>query len=84
LGTGSLASGGQTLAKMLLRIRVVRADRAPLTPRDALVRSAVIELLWVVPLGWPIVAVLLERQRRRHGLHVRAAGTLVVAARPAP
>jgi uncharacterized RDD family membrane protein YckC len=79
-----LASGGQTLAKSLLRIRVMRADRAPLTPRDALVRSAVIELLWIVPLGWPIAAALLERQRRRQGPHDRAAGTLVVVARPSP
>jgi uncharacterized RDD family membrane protein YckC len=35
-------------------------------------------------LAKPIVAVLLERQRRRQGLHDRAAGTLVVVARPAP
>jgi uncharacterized RDD family membrane protein YckC len=29
-----LVSGGQTLGKMLFGLRVVRVDRAPLTPRD--------------------------------------------------
>jgi uncharacterized RDD family membrane protein YckC len=76
-----LANGGQTLGKLLLGLRVVRADQAPLTTRDALVRSLVIELIWIVPFGWLIVALLLERDRRRQGLHDRAAGTLVVRSR---
>ena len=77
-----LANGGQTLAKMLLGLRVVRADMAPLTTRDALVRSTVIDLLWVVPLGWLIAALVLERHPRRQGWHDRAAGTLVLRAGP--
>jgi uncharacterized RDD family membrane protein YckC len=73
-----LANGGQTLGKLLLGLRVVRADLAPPTTRDALVRSLVIDLLWIVPFGWLIVALLLGRDRRRQGWHDRAAGTLVV------
>ena len=79
-----VAGDGQTLAKRLLRVRVVRADRAPLTPRDALVRAVVIDLLWLVPLGWPILAALLDRQRLRQGVHDRAAGTMVVSGRRSP
>ena len=76
-----LANGGQTLGKMLLGLRVVRADRAPLTQRDALVRSAVIDVMGFVPLGWPIAAIVLEKHRLRQGPHDRAAGTLVVRTR---
>jgi uncharacterized RDD family membrane protein YckC len=73
-----LANGGQTLGKLLLGLRVLRADLAPLTTRDALLRSLVIDLIWIVPFGWLIVALLLERDRRHQGWHDRAAGTLVV------
>ena len=76
-----LANGGQTLGKMLCGLRVVRADLAPLTTQDALVRSLVIDLLWIVPFGWLVVAVVLERHQRRQGWHDRAAGTLVVRSR---
>jgi uncharacterized RDD family membrane protein YckC len=76
-----LANGGQTLGKLLLGLRVVRADLAPLATRDALVRSLVIDLIWIVPFGWLIVAVLLGRDRRHQGWHDRAAGTLVVRSR---
>ena len=76
-----LANGGQTLGKLLCGLRVVRADPAPLTTRDALVRSLVIDLLWVVPFGWLLVALGLERHPRRQGWHDRAAGTLVVRSR---
>jgi uncharacterized RDD family membrane protein YckC len=38
-------------------------------------------LLWIVPFGWLIVAVVLERHQRRQGWHDRAAGTLVVRSR---
>jgi len=31
-------------------------DRAPLAPRDALVRSALIDAIGMVPFGWPIAA----------------------------
>jgi uncharacterized RDD family membrane protein YckC len=73
-----LANGGQTLGKLLLGLRVVRADLAPPTVQDALVRSLVIDLIGVVPVGWLIVALVLERHRHRQGWHDRAAGTLVV------
>jgi hypothetical protein len=73
-----LADGGRTLGTLLLGLRVVRMDRAPLTPRDALVRSAVVDGMGFVPLGWPIAAIVLEQHRLRQGPHDQAAGTLVV------
>ncbi|HJW62382.1 MAG TPA: RDD family protein, partial [Actinomycetes bacterium] len=76
-----LANGGQTLGKMLLGLRVVRADLAPPTIQDGLVRALVIDLLWIVPFGWLLLAVMIERQPRRQGWHDRAAGTLVVRSR---
>lgn len=76
-----LASSGRTLGMMLLGLRVVRVDRAPLAPRDALIRSAVIDAIGVVPLGWAIAAIVLEKHPLRQGWHDRAAGTLVVATR---
>jgi uncharacterized RDD family membrane protein YckC len=76
-----LANGGRTLGKMLLGLRVIRVDRAPLAPRDALVRSAVVDVMGFVPLGWPIAAIVLEKHRLRQGPHDRAAGTLVVRTR---
>ena len=76
-----LANGGQTLGKMLLGLRVVRADLAPPTVQDGLVRSLVIDLLWIVPLAWLVLAVVIERHPRRQGWHDRAAGTLVVRSR---
>jgi uncharacterized RDD family membrane protein YckC len=79
--TFMVANGGQTLGKLLLGLRVVRADLAPPTSRDALVRSLVIDLIWVVPAGWLIVALVLERHRHRQGWHDRAAGTPVVTTR---
>ena len=76
-----LASGGQTLGKMLFGLRVVRIDRAPLTPRDALVRSAVIDALGIIPFGWLLAALLLEKHHLRQGWHDQAAGTLVLTTR---
>jgi len=76
-----LANGGRTLGKLLLGLRVVRMDRAPLAPRDALVRSAIVDAMGFVPLGWPIAAIVLEQHRLRQGPHDRAAGTLVVRTR---
>jgi uncharacterized RDD family membrane protein YckC len=76
-----LANGGQTLGKMLLGLRVVRADLAPPAVQDGLVRSLVVDLLWIVPLAWLVLAVVIERHPRRQGWHDRAAGTLVVRSR---
>jgi uncharacterized RDD family membrane protein YckC len=76
-----LSNGGQTLGKMLLGLRVVRADLGPPAIQDGLVRSLVIDLLWIVPLGWLLLAVLIERHPRHQGWHDRAAGTLVVRSR---
>jgi uncharacterized RDD family membrane protein YckC len=76
-----LAKGGQTLGKMLLGPRVVRADLGPPTIQDGLVRSLVVDLLWIVPFGWLLLAVMIERHRRRQGWHDRAAGTPVVRSR---
>ena len=76
-----LASSGRTLGMMLLGLRVVRVDRAPLAPRDALIRSAVIDAIAVVPRGWVLAAIVLEKHPLRQGWHDRAAGTLVVATR---
>jgi uncharacterized RDD family membrane protein YckC len=76
-----LANGGRTLGKLPVGLQVVRVDRAPLTPRDALVRSAVIDVVGFVPLGWPIAAIVLEKHRLRQGPHDHAAGTLVVTTR---
>jgi uncharacterized RDD family membrane protein YckC len=76
-----VTNGGKTLGKMLLGLRVVRADRAPLAPRDALIRSAVIDGLGFLPLGCPISAIVLEKHRLRQGPHDRAVGTLVVSTR---
>jgi uncharacterized RDD family membrane protein YckC len=76
-----LAGGGRTLGKMLFGLRVLRVDRTLLAPRDALIRSALIDVIGVVPLGWPIAAIVLEKHRLRQGPHDRAAGTLVVTTR---
>ena len=76
-----LANGGQTLGKMLLGLRVVRADLAPPAVQGGLVRSLVVDLLWFVPLAWLVLAVVIERHPRRQGWHDRAAGTLVVRSR---
>jgi hypothetical protein len=50
-------------------------------PRDALIRSAVIDAIGVIPLGWVLAAIVLEKHRLRQGWHDRAAGTLVVSTR---
>jgi uncharacterized RDD family membrane protein YckC len=76
-----LAGGGQTLGKMVFGLRVVRADRDPVTARDALVRSALVDAIGMVPLGWPILAIALEQHPVRQGWHDRVAGTLVVTIR---
>jgi uncharacterized RDD family membrane protein YckC len=77
-----VANGGQTLAKSLLELQVVRADRAPLGLREALIRSATIGGIGLVPLGWLLCGAVLERDRRCQGWHDRAAATLVVTTRP--
>jgi hypothetical protein len=49
--TAFLYNRGQTLAKPLLGLRVIRADRAPLTLGDALKRSGIVGALGLVPFG---------------------------------
>jgi uncharacterized RDD family membrane protein YckC len=76
-----LTSGGRTVGKLLFGLQVVRKDRAPLRPGDALVRSAVIDTLGIIPFGWLLAALLLEKHHLRQGWHDQAAGTLVVTTR---
>jgi uncharacterized RDD family membrane protein YckC len=49
--TAFLYNRGQTLAKLLLGLRVIRADRAPLSLGDALKRSGIVGALGLVPFG---------------------------------
>jgi uncharacterized RDD family membrane protein YckC len=76
-----LASGGRTVGKLLFGLQVVRVDRAPLGPSDALVRSAVIGTLGIIPFGWLLAALLLEKHHLRQGWHDQAAHTLVITTR---
>lgn len=70
--------GGQTLGKMVARIKVVAAEsRSRLDPGRALLRT----LMWAVlalPAGLGFLTALLSADRR--GLHDRLAGTRVVRA----
>lgn len=84
---GLVAWRGQTLGKMLLRVRIVRrTDGATPTPGEAVVRYAVptVWLLLPVPLIgqllWVAVYLSAIPNRKRQGWHDRAAATLVVQA----
>lgn len=84
---GMVAWKGQTLGKMLLRIRIVRrTDAGRPTPGEAAVRYAVptVWLLLPVPivgqLMWMVVYLSSIPNARRQGWHDRAASTLVVVA----
>jgi uncharacterized RDD family membrane protein YckC len=74
-----LYNRGQTLAKLLLGLRVIRADRAPLSLGDALKRSGIVGALGLVPFGLLASGTVMERDRLRQGLHDKAARTLVVS-----
>lgn len=79
--TFMVAGRGQTLAKMLFGLRVVRLDGRPPEANAAFVRALLLTLLNVVPLGVALCAVFMERNRWRQGWHDKAAGTLVVSTR---
>ena len=87
---GMVAWRGQTLAKMLLHIRVARrSDLANPTPAEAVVRFAVpavwLYLTVVLPLVgealWVVVFLSAIPNPRRQGWHDRAAATLVLSSR---
>lgn len=67
--------GGQTIGMKPWRLRVVRADGAPLRLQHALLRFAV-AVLSLLPLGAGYWWILFDRERR--AWHDLAAGTLVV------
>lgn len=67
--------GGQTIGMKPWRLRIVRADGAPLRTSQALLRFAV-ALLSLLPLGAGYWWMLFDRERR--AWHDLAAGTLVV------
>ena len=84
---GMVAWRGQTLGKMLLRLRIVRrTDGTRPSPGEALVRYAVptVWLLLPVPLVgqlmWMVVYLSSIPNVRRQGWHDKAASTLVVVA----
>jgi uncharacterized RDD family membrane protein YckC len=75
-----LARGGQTPAKKLFGLRVVRTDGGPLTNGQALIRTIgyYVNML-TFGIGFLWVAV----DRRKQGLHDKIAGTLELRVRPA-
>ena len=84
---GMVAWRGQTLGKMLLRLRIVRrTDGGRPTPGEALVRYAVPTVWLLLPLPligqllWIVVYLSAIPNERRQGWHDRAASTLVVVA----
>lgn len=74
---------GQTVGKRMLGVRVVRADLAPLQPRDVLIRQALVQglvgsfiaVVALVDYLWPVF------DRENRALHDMAADTRVVQAR---
>jgi uncharacterized RDD family membrane protein YckC len=73
--------GGQTLGKKALSIRVIRADGGAITGGQAFGRALARDLMnWTYVLG--LVDALMVFSQQRRTLHDRAAGTLVVDARP--
>jgi uncharacterized RDD family membrane protein YckC len=69
------AAGGQTIGKMVCRLKVVDANGEPVSPSTATVR-AVAFLVSVLPLGLGFMLQFADRQRR--ALHDRLAETRVV------
>jgi uncharacterized RDD family membrane protein YckC len=80
---------GQTVGKMVMRTKVVRADGSHLGWHHAALRALVPVAVGVLPLGF--LAVMLSIgvyfvalwDPHRQGLHDKAAGTVVVALPPA-
>jgi uncharacterized RDD family membrane protein YckC len=82
--TTFIALRGQTPGKMLLRVRVVRVEDGRVPGwRRAFIRWVVPILFSIVPFGALVAYLWLLWDRRRQGLHDKAARTLVVRA-PAP
>lgn len=84
---GMVAWKGQTLGKMLLRIRIVRrTDGERPSPGEAAVRYAVPTVWLLLPLPvvgqlmWMVVYLSSIPNARRQGWHDKAASTLVVVA----
>lgn len=84
---GMVAWKGQTLGKMLLRIRIVRrTDGGRPSPGEAAVRYAVPTVWLLLPLPvvgqlmWMVVYLSSIPNARRQGWHDKAASTLVVGA----
>ena len=79
--TAFIAVRGQTPGKMVLGIRVVRTvDQAVPGWGPAFIRWAIPVAASIVPFGALVVYLWLLWDRRRQGLHDKAAGTIVVPA----
>lgn len=82
---GMVAWRGQTLGKMLLRLRVVRrSDGSAPTPAEAVVRFFPWLWLYVPFVGqflWIVMYLTAIPNDRRQGWHDRAASTLVLSSR---
>jgi len=75
------SSGGQTLGKKAVGIRVIRKDGSAVTAKQAVWRAVSRNLMaYTYVLG--LVDALMVFSRGRRTLHDRAAGTIVVNARP--
>jgi uncharacterized RDD family membrane protein YckC len=78
--TGFIAVRGQTPGKMVLGIRVVRVESGSLPGLGrAVARWVVPAVASLIPLGALVVYGWLLWDRRRQGLHDKAAGTVVVS-----
>ena len=67
--------GGRTVGMALLGIRVVSTDGGPITPRQAVIRTLVLPVSFLL-FGLGLIGILLGKDRR--ALHDRLAGTVVV------
>jgi uncharacterized RDD family membrane protein YckC len=82
--TAERLSGGRSIGKGLVGLRVVGADGSALSGRASLVRS-LLRLIDVLPTSYLIGFVMMIASRRRQRLGDFAAGTVVVRrARPTP
>jgi uncharacterized RDD family membrane protein YckC len=81
--TAERLSGGRSIGKWLVGLRVVGADGSALSARASLVRS-LLRLIDVLPTSYLIGFVVMVASRRRQRLGDFAAATVVVLARPTP